>query len=44
MLTHLNQEGQTLIVVTHDPSVADYAARTIHMLDGCITDETNNNA
>jgi putative ABC transport system ATP-binding protein len=42
MLTHLNQEGQTLIVVTHDPSVADYAARTIHMLDGCITDETNN--
>ncbi len=44
MLTHLNQEGQTLIVVTHDPAVADYAERTIHMLDGCITDETNNHA
>jgi putative ABC transport system ATP-binding protein len=42
MLRHLNQGGQTLIVVTHDPLVAAYATRTIHMLDGCITDETNN--
>jgi putative ABC transport system ATP-binding protein len=42
MLTRLNQQGQTLIVVTHDPSVAVYATRTIHMLDGCIQDETNN--
>jgi putative ABC transport system ATP-binding protein len=41
MLTRLNENGQTLVVVTHDPSVSTYASRTIHMLDGCITDETN---
>jgi putative ABC transport system ATP-binding protein len=36
LFTRLNKEGQTLVVVTHDPRVAGYASRTIHMLDGRI--------
>ncbi len=37
MLTDLNQKGQTLILVTHDARLKDYAGRTINMLDGRIT-------
>ncbi len=36
LFTRLNKDGQTLVVVTHDPRVAGYARRTIHMLDGRI--------
>lgn len=34
----LNQEGATLIVVTHDDRLAAEAGRVIHMLDGAICD------
>ena len=34
LLDDLNQQGRTLVVVTHDPQVAQRAHRTIHMLDG----------
>jgi putative ABC transport system ATP-binding protein len=41
MLQRLNEQGQTIIMVTHDPRVASYAKRTIQMLDGLIhEDET----
>lgn len=37
LLTRLNQEeGRTLVVVSHDPSVTRYATRAIHLLDGKI--------
>jgi putative ABC transport system ATP-binding protein len=36
LLSQFNKEGQTLILVTHDPRVSQYATRTIHMLDGRI--------
>lgn len=39
MLQKLNQEGQTIILVTHDPRVSAYATRTIQMLDGKIVSE-----
>jgi putative ABC transport system ATP-binding protein len=42
MLAGLNKNGQTLVVVTHDPRVADYATRTIHMLDGQIIEDQSN--
>jgi putative ABC transport system ATP-binding protein len=30
--------GRTIVVVSHDPSVTDYATRTIHLKDGRIVD------
>ena len=36
-LAQLNQEqGRTIIVVSHDPAVADFAGRCIQLLDGRI--------
>jgi putative ABC transport system ATP-binding protein len=35
LLRELNQGGQTLVLVTHDPALAErYAARTVHLVDG----------
>ena len=36
ILDRLNQEGLTLVVVTHDPAVAKRADRVIVMVDGSI--------
>ena len=39
LLRELNAErGVTLIIVTHDPEVANYADRIVHLRDGQITD------
>jgi len=39
MLTQLNQQlGQTIILITHNPEVAAYAHRVLHMRDGQIVD------
>jgi putative ABC transport system ATP-binding protein len=40
LLQSLNREGQTMILVTHDPRVSEYATRTIHMLDGQIVPDS----
>ncbi|OQA96404.1 MAG: putative ABC transporter ATP-binding protein [Chloroflexi bacterium ADurb.Bin222] len=38
LLGQLNrEEGRTIIIVTHDPGMTAYATRTIHLLDGKIT-------
>ena len=34
MLQALNQEGSTIVMVTHSPAHADYASRVVNMLDG----------
>ena len=34
LLQSLNKEGHTIIVVTHNPGVKDYATRTINVRDG----------
>ncbi|NYT06168.1 MAG: ABC transporter ATP-binding protein [Methanomicrobiales archaeon] len=36
MLHRLNREGRTIIMVTHDPSTAEYAHRTVRLMDGRI--------
>jgi putative ABC transport system ATP-binding protein len=36
LLAELNQEGRTLVVVSHDAGVAGRAGRVLHMLDGQI--------
>ena len=43
LLRELNAEqGITLVVVTHDPDVAAYADRVVHLRDGRIDDVTGN--
>jgi putative ABC transport system ATP-binding protein len=36
LMTELNRNGSTIIVVTHDSNVAKYTSRTIQIVDGCI--------
>ena len=38
LLTRLNQQGVTIIVVTHDDAVAAYASRHVRVVDGLVTD------
>jgi putative ABC transport system ATP-binding protein len=40
MLRSLNDEGATIVMVTHSPSHADYAGRIVNMLDGRVLLET----
>ncbi len=36
LLSDLNRRGKTIVMVTHEPDVAVYAKRRMHMLDGLI--------
>ena len=41
LLEELNREsGTTLVMVTHDPALADRARRSIHLLDGAVVRDT----
>jgi len=39
MLRGLNEEGTTIVMVTHSPSHADYAKRSINLFDGQVVTE-----
>ena len=39
ILENLQQQGITLIVVTHDPELGQRASRQLHMVDGAIVDD-----
>ena len=40
MLRALNEDGATIVMVTHSPAHADYAGRVVNMLDGRVLLET----
>jgi len=42
LINKLNAEGKTIVLVTHDDSVAKHAHRVIHMKDGVIAKEVIN--
>jgi len=39
----LNKQGHTIIMITHEKEIADYAKRTIYLKDGCIIEDRKNN-
>lgn len=42
LLQKLNQEGMTIIMVTHNPVYAQYAMRTLRLADGLLIEEIKN--
>jgi putative ABC transport system ATP-binding protein len=44
IFTKLNKEGNTIILITHDPEVAGYAKRIITLRDGLIESDEKNGA
>lgn len=44
LLRTINDEGTTIVMVTHDPDLARQASRNIHILDGRASDITLTNA
>ncbi|MFA6005006.1 MAG: ABC transporter ATP-binding protein [Patescibacteria group bacterium] len=38
----LNNEGHTIVMITHEPDIAQHAKRIIHVRDGRIVDDGNN--
>ena len=38
ILKHLNEKGMTIIMVTHDLTLAEYGSRIIHIEDGKIVE------
>lgn len=43
LLQEIHRDGATICMVTHDPRYAEFADRTVHMLDGRIVGETTAN-
>ncbi len=39
LFSALHQQGRTILIVTHEPAVAQHCQRRIHMVDGRISDE-----
>lgn len=41
LITNLNKEGRTIIMVTHEKDVAAYASRVIMLKDGKVADHNS---
>lgn len=44
LFSELNKEGRTIIMITHDKSIAKYANRIVKILDGILTEGDNADA
>jgi putative ABC transport system ATP-binding protein len=44
LLSQLHEQSATIVMVTHDPDSAEYAERTIYLLDGQIASDRQNGA
>jgi putative ABC transport system ATP-binding protein len=42
LLHKLHEQGTTIVMVTHDPSIAKHTQRTIHLIDGLIDNIIHN--
>ncbi|MEJ2534345.1 MAG: ABC transporter ATP-binding protein [Gammaproteobacteria bacterium] len=42
LLRELNGDGQTIVMVTHEPEIAAFAQREVHMMDGNVIEEKLN--
>jgi putative ABC transport system ATP-binding protein len=40
LISEINRNGTTIIMVTHDPALADMASRNVHILDGHVSNGT----
>ena len=38
LFQELNREGHTIVMITHDPNIAAYARRCVHIIDGELTE------
>lgn len=43
-LTQLNEQGTTIVMVTHSPTYAEYGRRTIHLFDGGVVTDVRGEA
>jgi ABC-type lipoprotein export system ATPase subunit len=39
LLSNLNEKGQTIVMVTHDPKAAAYGSRIITLKDGMLSED-----
>ena len=42
ILVELNRAGQTILLVTHEPDIAEAASRQIHLTDGLVERDFKN--
>jgi len=42
LLHKLHQQGTTIVIVTHDPKIAEHTQRTIHLMDGLVDNIIHN--
>ena len=43
ILNELNEQGNTIVLITHDDGIAENAKRVVRILDGQIESDTRNN-
>ena len=43
LFEELNQEGRTVIMITHDMNIASFAKRVVHIIDGELTEDDQSN-